>query len=217
MTYNQTLNHLEKQRDHDIRRELHGERFWTFKGVLDHRKVEGKWLVLVKWEDNTQTWEPLGVIGKDDPVTVAKYARENDLLLTPGWKQFRRYAKTEKKINRLMKQLHMSASRHQYGVKVYKFGVEIPRDFKDAERLDRENGNTMWKDARALEIKQLFDYETFESKGKGAPIPDGYERIKVKIIYDCKHDYRRKARCVARGDLTSIQFTFVASKDKHAQ
>ena len=61
----------------------------------------------------------------------------------------------------------------------------------------------MWKEARALEIKQLFEYEMFESKGKGAPIPDGYERIKVKIIYDCKHDYRRKARCVARGDLTS--------------
>ena len=31
------------------------------------------------------TDEPLKLIAKDDPVSVATYAYENDLLETPGW------------------------------------------------------------------------------------------------------------------------------------
>ena len=45
-------------------------------------------MVLVKWEDNSCTWEPLNIIGKDDPVTIADYAKRNDLIETPGWKRF---------------------------------------------------------------------------------------------------------------------------------
>ena len=158
-------------------------------------------MVLVKWEDNSCTWEPLNIIGKNDPVTIADYAKRNDLVDTPGWKRFRRYAKKEKKINRLLKQVHLSAMRHRPG-KVFKFGIEIPYIFEDAERLDNENGNTLWRDARALEMKQLFEYKTFKSLGIGAPIPDGYEKVKVKIVYDCKHDYGRCARSVGCGDMT---------------
>jgi hypothetical protein len=50
-------------------------------------------------------------------------------------------------------------------------------------------------------MKNLLEYKAFKSLGIGAPIPDGYEKIKVKIVYDCKHDYQRCARCVAQGDL----------------
>ena len=81
LTYNQILNHLEKQHARDVKRELDGERFWIFKEILDHWKVEGKWMVLTKWEDNSATWEPLNVIGKDDPVTTAEYARR--ILIDP--------------------------------------------------------------------------------------------------------------------------------------
>ena len=42
--------------------------------------------VLVQWEDGSETYEPLAIIMKDDPVTCARYAMENDLLETSGWK-----------------------------------------------------------------------------------------------------------------------------------
>ena len=34
-----------------------------------------------------------------------------------------------------------------------KFGVRVPRNCKEAVRLDFENGNTLWQDAVALELK----------------------------------------------------------------
>jgi len=36
----------------------------------------------------------------------------------------------------------------------FKFGVEVPRTFEDVIRLDKENGNTKWADARAKEMEQ---------------------------------------------------------------
>jgi hypothetical protein len=83
LTYNQILAHLEKQSKDDIKRELHGEKVWTFKEILDHCRVEGQLMVLVIWEDNSCTWEPLNNIGKGDPVTIADFAKRNDLIDTP--------------------------------------------------------------------------------------------------------------------------------------
>jgi hypothetical protein len=36
--------------------------------------------VKVSWEDGSGTWEPLNIIGKDDPATTALFAKEHDLL-----------------------------------------------------------------------------------------------------------------------------------------
>ena len=59
--------------------------YMTFRKILDHQgplkpgssNYKGSACnVKVLWEDNTETWEPLNILGKDDPVTLAKYARE---------------------------------------------------------------------------------------------------------------------------------------------
>ena len=77
---------------------------YTFKSILDHQgplkcrdpKYKGpQWNVLVAWDDGTQTWEPLNIIGKHDEITLAKYAKENDLLSKPGWKFLRKTAKRQ--------------------------------------------------------------------------------------------------------------------------
>ena len=50
----------------------------TFKSILDHQgplkhhnpKYKGsQWNILVDWDDSTQTWEPLSIIGKCDEIT----------------------------------------------------------------------------------------------------------------------------------------------------
>jgi hypothetical protein len=40
--------------------------------------------VLVEWESGEITYEPLDMIGKDNPVTCAEYAQRMNLLNTPG-------------------------------------------------------------------------------------------------------------------------------------
>jgi hypothetical protein len=69
------------------------------------------------------------------------------------------------------------------------YGVEIPKDYRDAVRLDEINGNTKWQGCTKLEMGQLLDYTTFRDIGMRAPTPPGYKHICVHIVvYAVKHD-----------------------------
>ena len=57
------------------------------------------------------------------------------------------------------------------------FGVCVPRNHEEAMQLDRENGNTKWRDAEIRELDEIHSFNTFESKGKGAKVPEGYKMI----------------------------------------
>jgi hypothetical protein len=90
---------------------------------------------------------------------------------------------------------------------IYKFGYQVPKNSREAAELDKRSGTTRWKEARAVELAQLMDYETFENKGrrdKGMRAPEDYKRIVCHFIYDVKHDGRHKARLVAGGHLTEV-------------
>ena len=157
-----------------------------------------KWNVRVEWENGEITWEPLGIIAKSDPVTCAIYAKENGLLETPGWVQFKRLARRQKKLIRMANQAKLRSFHHS---PVYKFGVQVPRNHAEAMELDKRDGTTLWADAEAKELGQIDEYNTFTDLGKGAR-PANHRRIKVHMVYDVKPDLRRKARLVAGGHLT---------------
>jgi hypothetical protein len=118
--------------------------------------------VLVKWENGEITTEPLLVIAADDPVTCAVYAREHDLLDVEGWKRFRNLAKCEKHFLCLVKQAKMKS---YWQSTKYKFGYRIPKDYKEALKLDELNQNTKWEDATITEMSQLKEYECFIDAG----------------------------------------------------
>ena len=87
--------------------------------------------------------------------------------------------------------------------KVFKFGIEIPKDYKDAMRLDREAGNNLWKEAVEKEMNQLKQYKVFIDLGKAnGPPPPGYKVIRGHLIFSVKYDLRYKARYVGGGHLT---------------
>jgi hypothetical protein len=138
-------------------------------------------------------------MGKYDPVTIAVYAKEHGLLDKPGWKNFKRYARKAKTLQRWV---NNSKRSQRYGQIVYKFGVRIPRIEKEAIALDRENGNTYWQDAIKTELDQLFEYKVFRDLGRNATVPGGYQQIKLRIVFDVKQSLKRKAWVVACGDMT---------------
>ena len=45
---------------------------------------------------------PLDIVIKDDPVSVASYADENNLIDTIGWKRVKHIAKNQKKLQRMV-------------------------------------------------------------------------------------------------------------------
>ena len=160
---------------------------------------------MVEWESGEVTYEPLTLISKDDPITCSVYAKKQDLLDTTGWKHLKRYAKTSKRLIRAVKQ---SRIRQVRASARYQHGFQIPKDYNDAIRLDKENSNTHWQDAMDLELTQIHEYKVFKDTGKAQFLngkvvtPDGFQKIRVHFVYAVKHDGRFKARLVADGHLT---------------
>jgi len=207
MTYDQIVSKIEQEMDSDI--------VWKFKRITahegplapNHRNYKGSlYNVMVEWENGEITSEPLSVIAADDPVTCAIYARENNLLELEGWKRFRHIAKRQKKLFRMANQAKL---RSYNTAPRFKYGFEIPRDYKHAVWLDKRNGNTKWQDATKLELGQQDDYSTFRDVGDTPP--KGYKKIRVHLVFEVKHDGRHKARLVADGHLTDIPLESVYS------
>ena len=205
LAYNEILDIIQDQYDDE---QNNPDQKWTFKGITAHEgplstkhpNYKGsKYNVLVQWEDGTITSEPLDIIAKDDPVSCAKYAKENNLLEDPGWKRFRRLTKNDKTFKRMVNQARLSSVRRG---PIYKYGFEVPRSHAHAMKLDAQNGNRKWRDAVNTELTQIFEYETFNDKGKGTRVPSGYKQIRCHFVFDVKHDGRHKARYVAGGHLT---------------
>ena len=57
----------------------HSKNYWKFWKILNHKTVEiGKIKIQILWDNGEIYWEPLSLIRKDDPVTVAEYAKEKN-------------------------------------------------------------------------------------------------------------------------------------------
>jgi hypothetical protein len=139
------------------------DKLWTVKRITGHqgplqsrdRRYKGSmWNLLIDWEDGTSTYEPLSVISKDDPITVAKYAFDNDLLETAGWKQLKHWTRREERFKRLVKQATLANER---SAPTFMFGVQVPRGVKQAYEFDKKNGNRSWEMAMQTEIRQLHE------------------------------------------------------------
>jgi hypothetical protein len=158
--------------------------------------------VLVCWMNGEETYEPLYEMIKDDPILVAKYAKEQQGLLdTPGWKKLQKFARRIKKFLRMIKQGKLHCGPH--GI-CFKFGVQVPRNWKEAMKLDAKNNSTLWQDAIKKEMDQIAAYGTFCDLGRGETAPSGYKKITVvRLVFDVKHDLHHKVCLVAGGHLTN--------------
>jgi hypothetical protein len=78
----------------------------------------------------------------------------------------------------------------------------VPRTHNQAVEINQSNGNRLWQELEATEMKQLTKYKTFIDMGKGSIAPFGYKKIRCHMVYDVKHNGRHKSRLVAGGHLT---------------
>ena len=182
--------------------------FTTYSRILDHQgplkkhdpKYKGSsYNVLVSWHGGTQTWEPLNIIAKQDPVTLARYAFDNGLLNKPGWKFLCHTAKRQCFVNVITNAIKRRKDNNQVR---YKFSVRVPQTYAEAVQLDNENGNSSWQDGVRRELDQIFSYHTFRDLGISVLPGPEYKRIKVRLVFDVKADRKRKGRLLARGDMT---------------
>ena len=88
----------------------------------------------------------------------------------------------EKKCNHLSHESEATKTTHKYG-------IEIPTSVDHAMEFDRKNGNTMWKDALALEMFNVG--VVFEILEEGQAAPPGWNKASRHLIWDVKMDFTR--------------------------
>jgi hypothetical protein len=94
-----------------------------------------------------------------------------------------------------------------------RLATNMPRTYEKALHLDKRNANTLWEDSTVLELTQIDYFVAFIDKSHHTKVkaPIGYKKIRVRLIYDVKHDGRHKATLVGDGHLTDIPLKSVYS------
>ena len=105
MAYNEIMNYLHRD---ELDEEGH---IWSYRKILAHtgpftnkdKEHKGSsYNVLIEWENGDITEEPLNWMIKENAIPIAQYAKENNLLNTPGWKSLKKIARREKLLERLV-------------------------------------------------------------------------------------------------------------------
>ena len=65
----------------------------------------------------------------------------------------------------MVHQYHVSKGKRTHGP-IFKFGLQVPRNVKEAYEFRVKNGNTKWQDAMKEEIDALLMFITFIDHGK---------------------------------------------------
>ena len=201
MQYNELCDIVENQLE-----QLNGnndETLWAFKNILAHegrplkptdKNYKGcKLNLLIDWDGYESGWEPRTIIEASDMISVATYAKTNNLLNLPGWKKYyKRKLRTINKANTLLRSA-MKSKRFITGPK-YNYGVQLPDRANKWQELDRKNGNSLWRDAHTYEIGKYNKYKVHHSVGPVTPqlleqhLSDGYQLIDLVWSYAVTHD-----------------------------
>jgi hypothetical protein len=166
----------------------------TVNGRQHHWKTTTGWKLCVEWKDGSTSWERLANLKESYPIEVAEYAVAHGIEKEPAFVWWVPYVL--RKRDRII-----SAVNKRYHSRMHKFGFEIPKTVERALQIDRELGNTLWRDAIAKEMSAVR--VAFKILNDGQEPPVGYQFMKCHMVFDIKLDgFKRKARIVAGGHMT---------------
>jgi len=168
-------------------------------GNRHYRKTTKGWKLCVKWRDGSTSWVRLAELKESFPIEVAEFAVAQGIHDEPAFIWWVPYVLARR--NRIV-----STVARRYQKRTHKYGLEVPKDYDDCIRIDTANGNTLWQDAIRQEMAKVL--VAFRILDDNEEIPTGYQRIDCHMVYDIKmEDFRRKARFVAGGHMTSTPAT----------
>ena len=112
----------------------------TKRGLRKLRQTTIGWKFMCEFKDGSNTWVSLKVLKESHPIEVAEYVTALHLETEPDFSWWVPY--TLKKRYRIIASINHRVIKYDH-----KFGIKIPRNIKEALKLDQENGNTLWHDA----------------------------------------------------------------------
>jgi hypothetical protein len=197
-----------------------GFEYYLFDSIVDHRRLDSAlaladqtriqtngrayktrstigWQLCCQWKDGSTSWIDLKDLKESHPIQTAEYAKTVGIDQEPAFNWW-----VNDVLRRRERILSLVRKREtRYLKRTHKYGIEVPRTVKQAYDLDRLNGNTLWTDAIAKEMRNVR--VAFRILPKGETAPGGYKKIPCHMIFDIKMtDFSRKARLVAGGHVT---------------
>jgi hypothetical protein len=133
------------------------------------RKTTKGYNLCVEWKDGTTSCERLADLKESNPIEVAEYASTKNLHDESYFTWWVPYVL--KKRNRLI-----AAVTKRYHKLTHKFGIQVPKTWDEAVRLDEENGNTLWKDEIRKEMNNVLI--AFKVLNGEEAIPQTYQEIR---------------------------------------
>ena len=145
------------------------------------------WKFLCEFKDGSNRWVSLKVLKESHPIEVAEYVTVLNLETAPALTWWVPYA--IKKRDRIIASINWRVTNQDH-----KFGIKIPKDIKEALKLDQDNGKTLWQDSYKKEMFQVG--VAFKILRDGEHIPVGYNKSSGHSIWLVNMDFTRKARWV---------------------
>ena len=180
------------------------------KGTRVNRRTTKGWELCVEWRDGSTDWIALKDLKQSYPVELARYATINNLDKQPAFAWWVPW--TIKKGTRIAAKL-----KSKYWQRTHKYGIRLPKSVEEAYKIDKENNNTLWRDAIEQEMKKIREAFSLYDGNPNELI--GYQKITTHFIFDVKlgENFRRKARLVGDGHKTktpaSVTYSSVVSRD----
>ena len=153
---------------------------------------------MTKFRDGSESWIPLANLKEYNPLEIAEYSIRNRLEKEPVFAWWVPHV-----INKRNKII--SAVTNRGRINNMKYGMEIPTSTTDAYDKDRENGNTVWRDAIKREMENVS--VAFEILEDGKIPSAAHKKVPFHIIYDIKMDFTSKARFLEEGCRTPNSVT----------
>ena len=170
-----------------------------------------------KYKGGETEWLPVKLVKDSDPIAAAEFAKANALDQLPAFNWW---------VDRVLKKTKaiISKVKSRYWKTTHKYGIKLPHSVQEALQIDKDTNTDFWARAIAKENKKVK--KSWRSRDDVTPedvrdgkVPDmiGYTEIKGQMVFDIKMDFTRKARFVARGDMTesppSMTYSSVVSRD----
>ena len=110
---------------------------------------------------------------KYDPVLLAQYASDNNLLEKDGWKSLRCFSKNKKKLACMVRQARLASKRNGFDTNL------VCKCRSTMLRL-----SVLMKQTAIQSGRKLAEYETFIDKHVGALMASGWRKINVHLVFD---------------------------------
>ena len=115
-----------------------------------------------------------------DPVECEEYAVSQGLMIEPAFNWWIGFVlKKREHIISLVRKRNKRYLKHNE-----KFGIALPKNVKETLQIDKENGNTLWADEIATEMKNVN--VAFKILDDGEMSPRDHQFVKFYMIFDIK-------------------------------